>query len=70
MKKERKRRERDRERERSRSIDEQPKDKAEYEEAPGIATPSKEPGFSLAQTPMTPSMSVSTIFDSLLKFVF
>lgn len=57
MKKERKKRERDRER--SRSIDEPAKDKAEYEEAPGIVTPSKEPGFSLAQTPMTPSMSVS-----------
>lgn len=33
-----------------------PKDKREYEETPGITTPSKEPGFSAAQTPMTPSM--------------
>uniref|UniRef100_A0A224YTA0 AP-3 complex subunit delta-1 n=1 Tax=Rhipicephalus zambeziensis TaxID=60191 RepID=A0A224YTA0_9ACAR len=33
-----------------------PKDKREYEETPGITTPSKEPSFSAAQTPMTPSM--------------
>ncbi|KAH9366489.1 hypothetical protein HPB48_020876 [Haemaphysalis longicornis] len=33
-----------------------PKDKREYEETPGITTPSKEPGFSAAQTPMTPCM--------------
>ncbi|KAH8035060.1 hypothetical protein HPB51_004301 [Rhipicephalus microplus] len=33
-----------------------PKDKREYEEAPGITTPSKEPSFSATQTPMTPSM--------------
>ncbi|CAN8004626.1 unnamed protein product [Ixodes hexagonus] len=31
-----------------------PKDKREYEEAPGITTPSKEPG--VAMTPMTPCM--------------
>uniref|UniRef100_A0A131Z343 AP-3 complex subunit delta-1 n=2 Tax=Ixodidae TaxID=6939 RepID=A0A131Z343_RHIAP len=33
-----------------------PKDKREYEETPGITTPSKEPSFSATQTPMTPSM--------------
>lgn len=33
-----------------------PKDKREYEETPGITTPSKEPNFNTAQTPMTPSM--------------
>lgn len=31
-----------------------PKDKTEYEEAPGITTPSKEPGTSVPQTPATP----------------
>ncbi|UYV70621.1 AP3D1 [Cordylochernes scorpioides] len=35
---------------------EEPKDRTDYEEAPGITTPSKEPGSSVAQTPMTPSM--------------
>ncbi|XP_054722236.1 AP-3 complex subunit delta-1-like [Uloborus diversus] len=49
---------RDRERERVQNIDDLPKDKAEYEEAPGIATPSKEPGYTFPQTPMTPSMSL------------
>ncbi|XP_064462868.1 AP-3 complex subunit delta-1-like isoform X1 [Ornithodoros turicata] len=34
---------------------ESPKDKAQYEEAPGITTPSKEPGTSVPQTPATPS---------------
>lgn len=33
-----------------------PKDKREYEETPGITTPSKEPNFTAAETPMTPSM--------------
>lgn len=47
-----------RERERHSSLlqDDQPKDKTEYEEAPGITTPSKEPGTSIAQTPVTPSL--------------
>ncbi|XP_022244281.1 AP-3 complex subunit delta-1-like [Limulus polyphemus] len=44
-----------------------PKDKAEYEEAPGIATPSKEPGSSLAQTPMTPSMPPASKYRLLAE---
>ncbi|XP_035211943.1 AP-3 complex subunit delta-1-like isoform X2 [Stegodyphus dumicola] len=58
MKKEKKRKDRERDREREQTIEDRPKDKAEYEEAPGIATPSKEPGFNFPQTPMTPSMSL------------
>lgn len=44
-----------------------PKDKAEYEEAPGIATPSKEPGSSLAQTPMTPTMPPASKYKLLAE---
>ncbi|XP_023228760.1 AP-3 complex subunit delta-1-like, partial [Centruroides sculpturatus] len=45
--------------------EDQPKDKTEYEEAPGIATPSKEPGTSISQTPLTPSMPLPSNYKLL-----
>lgn len=45
--------------------DDQPKDKTEYEEAPGIATPSKEPGTNISQTPLTPSLPLPSNYKLL-----
>ncbi|KAL3244991.1 hypothetical protein MRX96_018389 [Rhipicephalus microplus] len=47
-----------------------PKDKREYEEAPGITTPSKEPSFSATQTPMTPSMPPLLAEDKNIKLTY
>ncbi|GFX69437.1 AP-3 complex subunit delta-1 [Trichonephila clavipes] len=60
-KKERKRK--DSQRARTESQHDQTKDKAEYEEAPGIVTPSKE-RFISPITPMTPSVSIAVFYAS------
>lgn len=65
--KDKKRKHHERERTQSLLQDEQPKDKTEYEEAPGIATPSKEPGTSVAQTPMTPSIPPASCYRVLAE---
>ncbi|GFS35853.1 AP-3 complex subunit delta-1 [Nephila pilipes] len=63
-KKERKRK--DSQRARTESQHDQTKDKAEYEEAPGIVTPSKE-RFISPITPMTPSVSIVPVCKTLAK---
>ncbi|GIY52654.1 AP-3 complex subunit delta-1 [Caerostris extrusa] len=63
-KKEKKRK--DAQRVRTESQHDQDKDKAEYEEAPGIVTPSKE-RFISPVTPMTPSVSIMPVCKTLVK---